>query len=57
MDLLVAHRANLNIKDRGGWTPLHYAALNKDFAIIKNLIKSGGLSIISVALIFLGAGA
>lgn len=41
MELLVGHGADLNIKDRTGWTPLHYASINQHASIIKTLIKNG----------------
>ena len=39
--LLVNQRADINVKDNGGWTPLHIAVSNKNDALVKALISSG----------------
>ena len=39
--LLVNQRADINVKDNGGWTPLHIAVYNKKDALVKALISSG----------------
>jgi ankyrin repeat protein len=40
--LLVASGADANARDRCGWSPLHYAAINGDAGLIKVLLKGGG---------------
>jgi len=39
--MLISNGAKLDIKDRGGWTPLHYAAINENFSIVKLLLDGG----------------
>ena len=39
--LLVNQRADINVKDNGGWTPLHIAVYNKNYALVKALISRG----------------
>ena len=39
--LLVNQRADINVKDNGGWTPLHIAVSNKNDALVKALISNG----------------
>ena len=38
---LVNQRADINVKDNGGWTPLHIAVYNKKGALVKALLSSG----------------
>lgn len=38
---LIDHKANVNVQDSNGYTPLHKAAMNQDIPVIQLLIKSG----------------
>ncbi len=41
-ELLIAKGANVNAKDRGGWTPLHMAILYNRKAMAELLRQHGG---------------
>ncbi|HKJ46446.1 MAG TPA: ankyrin repeat domain-containing protein [Balneolales bacterium] len=39
--LLLSHKANVNVKQRGGWTPLHQAAAHGNQKLVKLLLEHG----------------
>jgi ankyrin repeat protein len=39
--LLISHKANVNVKQRGGWTPLHQAAAHGNLKLVKLLLEHG----------------
>jgi ankyrin repeat protein len=39
--LLISHKANVNVKQRGGWTPLHQAAAHGNQKLVKLLLEHG----------------
>jgi ankyrin repeat protein len=38
---LLLRKANVNIKDNGGFTPLYHAIINRNFKMVKELLKYG----------------
>ena len=38
---LIEHGADLNVKQHGGWTPLHAAAMHGDEALVELFLKHG----------------
>ena len=41
LNILVEKGVDINAKDKSGWTPLHTAVANKNYALVKALISSG----------------
>ncbi len=39
--LLLAHGANPNVRQQGGWTPIHAAAMNGNMELVKLLLSNG----------------
>jgi ankyrin repeat protein len=41
VQLLIDNRANVDAKDKGGWTALYLAAKNRHKAVVHLLVKKG----------------